>query len=554
MRTLRFLLPLWLFAWAGAYATPVPETIYINGKVWTVDAQQPEAQAFAVRKGRFVAVGTNERVQKLAGPHTRVVDLGRRRVLPGFIDGHWHIPAQHAVRIDSLGSPQAIVDHLQAYAAQHPGIGLLIGRGWMPADFPARTAHRRYLDAGFPDRPVLLRDRDGHQVLANSAALRQFGITRDSTNPPDGIIVRDADGEPTGVLQEGAASLIMKQLPKPSVDTAFAALLEDMGNAARAGITSVHEASEGGLMPHELAAVKRAIGRGRMLIRMRAALPFDAKFNDKQLRGLRLRSNAAQGHLLSYGAAKGMVDGTIDARTGVMLAPYVGGGNGLAFLSQDALNAVVARYDRAGIQVQLHATGDGGVRMALDAFGHAQKVNGSRDHRHRIEHGEVIDPADVGRFRQLGVIASMQPIFATPDDNALANYAPLLGEARVANAMAFAALDDAGAVQAFGSDYPVYPMDPLLGIHTAVTRTTRQREPAGGWQPHQRIGVKAAIRHYTLDAAYANFDELKLGSVSEGKLADFVVLSRDILHEDPLDTRVLLTVMNGRETWRAGQW
>ena len=554
MRTLCLLLPLWSFALTGALATPVPETIYINGKVWTVDAQQPEAQAFAVSKGRFIAVGTNAHVQKLAGRHTRVVDLGERRVLPGFIDGHWHIPAQRAVRVDSLGSPQAIVDHVQAYAAQHPGTGLLIGRGWMPADFPARTAHRNYLDAAFPDRPVLLRDRDGHQVLANSAALRQFGITRHSSNPPDGIIVRDADGEPTGVLQEGAASLIMKKLPKPSVDTAFAALLEDMGNAARAGITSVHEASEGGLMPHELAAVRRAIGRGQMLIRLRAALPFDAKFKDKQLRDLRMRRDASRGQLLSYGAAKGMVDGTIDARTGVMLAPYVGGGNGLAFLGKDALNALVARYDRAGLQVQLHATGDGGVRMALDAFAHARQVNGRRDPRHRIEHGEVIDPADVGRFRQLGVIASMQPIFATPDDNALLNYAPLLGEARAANAMAFAALDDAGAVQAFGSDYPVYPMDPLLGIHTAVTRTTRQRQPAGGWQPHQRIGVKAAIRHYTLDAAYANFDEMQLGSITVGKLADVVVLSRDILHEDPLEARVLLTLMNGRETWRAAEW
>jgi hypothetical protein len=554
MRTLCFLLPLWLLSWASASATPAPETIYINGKVWTVDTQQPEVQAFAVRKGRFVAVGTNEQVQKLAGRHTRVVDLGQRRVLPGFIDGHWHIPAQRAVRVDSLGSPQAIVERLQTYAADHPGTDLLIGRGWMPADFPSRTAHRRYLDVAFPDRPVVVRDRDGHQLLANSAALRQFGITRDSKNPPDGIILRDADGEPTGVLQEGAANLIMDKLPKPSVDTAYATLLEDMGNAAQTGITSVHEASEGGLLPHELAAVKRAIRRGQMVIRMRAALPFDAKLSDRQLRDLRVRRDAARGQLLTYGAAKGIVDGTIDAHTGFMLAPYIGGGNGQPFFSQDALNALVARYDHAGIQVQLHATGDGGVRMALDAFEHAQQVNGSHDRRHRVEHGEVIDPADFARFRQLGVIASMQAIFATPDDNALVNYAPLLGEARAANAMAFAALDAAGAVQAFGSDYPVYPMDPLLGIHTAVTRTTRLREPAGGWQPQQRIGVQAAIRHYTLDAAYANFDEKQLGSISKGKLADFVMLSRDILQEDPLDARVLLTVMNGRETWRAVNW
>jgi predicted amidohydrolase YtcJ len=538
---------------ATAHAAPAPERIYVDARVWTVDPAQPEADAFAVRGGRFVAVGRTAQLLKLKGPRTELVSLGGRRVLPGFIDAHWHIPAQRAVRVDALGSPQAIVERLQTYAAEHPGDDLLVGRGWMPADFPDRTAHRRYLDGAFPSRPVLVRDRDGHQVLANGAALAMFGITRESVDPPDGRIVRDADGEPSGVLQEGAASLIMEKLPKPSIDTAYDALREDLHNAARAGITSVHEASGGGLMPHELGAVRRALKLGEMRVRMRAALPFDPKFNARHLMDLRAHRDSARGHLFTYGAAKGMVDGTIDARTGFMLKSYVGGGNGLAFLSQDELNGAVARYDKAGLQVQLHAVGDGGVRMALDAFEHALRVNGPRDRRHRVEHGEVIDPADTPRFKKLGVVASMQAIFATPDENALNNYAPLLGE-RAANAMAFAALDASGAVQAFGSDYPVYPMDPLIGIHTAVTRTTRQREPAGGWYPAQRIDVKAAIRHYTLDAAYANFDERRLGSITRGKLADFVVLSRDILTEDPLQTDVLLTVMNGRETWRAAEF
>lgn len=554
MRMLHILLPLCLCIGSFARAAPAPETIYLNGMVWTVDARQPEAQAFAVRAGRFVAVGTTADMRKLAGPKTQIVDLGQRRVLPGFIDAHWHIPAQRAVRVDGLGSAPAIVERLQADAAAHPGDAVLIGRGWMPADFPDRTAHRRYLDDAFPDRAVLVRDRDGHQLLANGAALRRFGITRATANPPDGIIVRDADGEATGVLQEGAAGLILRQLPKPTVVSAHAALLDELENAARAGITSVHEASEGGLQPHERGALQRAYARGQLRVRLRAALPFEPQVTDAQLRALRRQRDAARGQLLSYGAAKGMVDGTIDARTAVMLAPYVGGGNGLAFLGQEALNAVVARYDRAGLQVQLHATGDGGVRMALDAFAHARQANGPRDARHRIEHAEVIDPADLARFRELGVIASMQPVFATPDENALQNYAPLLGERRVAHALAFAALDAAGAVQAFGSDYPVYPMAPLLGIHTAVTRTTRAGTPEGGWQPQQRIGVAAAIRHYTLDAAFADFDERHLGSITPGKLADFVVLSHDILHEDPLAARVLLTVMNGRATWRASEF
>jgi hypothetical protein len=249
-----------------------------------------------------------------------------------------------------------------------------------------------------------------------------------------------------------------------------------------------------------------------------------------------------------------MIDGTVDAKTAFMLEPYVGGGNGTPFLSQDELNRTVATYDRAGLQVGLHAIGDGAIRMALDAYAYAAKVNGRRDSRHRVEHVEVPAAADLPRFAQLGVVAATQAIFATPDTATLENYAPLVGPERAARAQPFKQFDDAGAMQSFGSDYPVYPMDPLLGIYTAVTRQTRDGKPDGGWHPHNRISLETALRHYTRDAAFASFEETRTGTISAGKFADFVVLSRDILDGPPqqlLDTKVLLTVLRGRETWRA---
>ena len=250
-----------------------------------------------------------------------------------------------------------------------------------------------------------------------------------------------------------------------------------------------------------------------------------------------------------------MLDGTVDAKTAAMLAPYEGTTDtGLPFWPADVLNRGVARYDSAGLQVELHAIGDRAVRMALDAYENAARVNTTRGRRHRVEHIEVPDPADLPRFRQLGVIASTQAIFATPDVTTLNNYAPLLGPTRAARSNAFKYFDDAGAVQAFGSDYPVFPMNVLLGIYTAVTRQLPDGTPPGGWYPASRITVPAAVRHFTRDAAYAAFMEQEVGTLRAGMLADFVVLSRDIFAEPPaalLTTRVVRTVMGGRVVYSA---
>lgn len=537
-----------------ARAADAPDHVYYGAKVWTGDPSAPSVAAFAVKGDRIVAVGSDAEVRSLAGPDTVSTNLGGRRVVAGFNDAHWHLPARRTARLDDAGSVTVIQQRLLEYAKRLAPGSWVMGRGWTPGDFPGNTADRRYLDGIFAGRPVLIRDRDGHQALANSRALVLAGITKDTPDPEDGVIAHRADGEPSGLLKEAAVGLVSKLLPPMTADDTYALLLEEMDNAPRVGLTSLQDASEGGLTDNERAAVMRAIKGGRLKVHYRAAVPFEKDATPAQLASYVKMNEDARGSLLSYGVAKCMLDGTVDAKTAYMLEPYVGGGNGKPFMSQEDLNATVAKYDRAGIQVETHAIGDAAVRMALDAYQYAAKVNGTTGRRHRVEHIEVPALADLPRFRELGVIASTQAIFALPDANTLSNYEPLLGSARASHADAFRLFDDAGAVQAFGSDYPVYPMDPILGIYVAVTRQTPQGTPAGGWYPQNRISVEAALRHYTLDAAYASFDEFRKGTITPGKYADFVVLSEDILALPPerlLDAKVLLTVMGGRETYRA---
>ena len=541
-------------AMVPARAAESPDHVYYDAKVWTGDAAAPSAQAFAVKGDRIVAVGSDADVRALAGPGTVSTDLGGRRVVAGFNDAHWHLPARRTARLDGAGNVAVIQQRLVEYASRFPPGSWVMGRGWAPGDFPDNTAHKRYLDAVFTDRPVVIRDRDGHQALVNSKALALAGITRDTPDPPDGIIVHEQDGEPSGLLKEAAAGLVSSLLPPMTAEDTYALLLEEMQNAPRLGLTSLQDASEGGLAANELAAVTRAIKEGTLEVRYRAAVPFEKDATPEQLAAYVKMNEDARGTLLSYGVAKGMLDGTVDAKTACMLDPFVGGGNGEPFMSQQDLDAAVVKYDRAGIQVEIHAIGDCAVRMALDAYEHAATVNGTTGRRHRVEHIEVPALADLPRFRELGVIASTQAIFATPDENTLSNYEPLLGPSRASHANAFKLFDAAGAVQAFGSDYPVFPMDPILGIYTAVTRQTPQGTPAGGWYPQNRIDVEAALGHYTRDAAYASFDESQKGTITPGKFADFVVLSEDLLALPPerlLDAKVLLTVMGGRETYRA---
>ena len=402
--------------------------------------------------------------------------------------------------------------------------------------------------------------------LANSRALALAGITRATPDPPNGRLVRDASGEPTGELQEAAQDLVDNHIPPSSFDHMYAAFRQHMDEAASYGLTSVQNASWG---PMDQRLAERALAEGALKLRFRFAVPIlpndggapeghalKAPLTSTDIARYRELRDTFRGPLLAHGAIKGFVDGTVDARTAAMFEPYVGGGTGIPFWDQADLNCVVALYDREGFQVLLHAVGDKAIHMALDAYGYAAKTNGTSGRRHRIEHVEVPALSDLPRFKQLGVIAVTQPMFANPDATTLGNFAVLLGPARASHADSFKMFDDAGAVQAFGSDWPVFTNEPLSAIYCAVTRMTPAGTPAGGWYPAGRVTVEAALRHYTRDAAYASFDEAIKGTLSRGKLADLVVLSDDILTIPPaqiLKTKVLLTVMGGRDTYRAAQ-
>lgn len=531
----------------------VPDRIFRNARIWTGAPARPFAEAMAVRGDRLVAVGTTAAIMRRQGPATLVTDLGGRLVVPGFIDSHWHFSPADRADLDDSGSLAEIIARLRAYAASHP-TGWIQGRGWAYNDFPGQIPDRRQLDDAFPDRPVVIWERDGHMLLVNSTGLALTGLDPAAPDPPNGRLERDRAGRLTGEFKESAMEAVTRLLPNPSADDADRALQRIMARAASFGLTSVHLVNA--LSPAEMTAFERTLARKDFALRFYVAVPFADEATDSALAAYAALKTKFPGPLLKFGSAKGVLDGTVDAKTAAMLRPYVGAGTetGILMWTQDVLDRTVARYDRAGFQIMLHAIGDRAIRMALDAFAATARMNHSSGRRHRIEHLEVPDPADLPRFKRLGVIASTQAMFGYPDATTLGNYAGLLGPARASRANAFKKLDDAGATQAFGSDFPVFTMEVLKGINTAVNRTTADGTPRGGWYPENRISVETALRHFTRDGAYASFDETDKGTLEAGKLADFVVLSANILTEPParlLATKVLLTIMGGRETYRA---
>jgi len=546
------------------------DRIFINGKIWTGDDAQPTAQAMAISGDKIVAVGTTAEIRALASDETEVVDLENLRVVPGFQDSHTHFLMGSAnkgrqVELDDAKTLEDIQRRVTEYAEANPNASWITGNGWGYAAFPDNTVDKKYLDEVVPDRPVYLTSRDGHMGFGNSKALELAGITRDSQDPPNGRIIKDKDGEPTGELQESAQGLIRRLIPEPTPDQVYNGFIQAMDEAAAAGLTAMHDAATS---LEDLSLYEKAETAGELKIRfslspvmvLKEGVTSDAYDLEEEMdsataiakyKELRDRLSGPQIQVVSV---KGILDGTIDAKTAAMFEPYVGGGTGLPFSTQDEINETVALYDKEGFQVLIHAIGDKAINMALNAFEHAQKVNGTRDHRHRVEHAEMPKLSDVQRFKELGVIASTQPMFANPDATVLENFAVLLGPERAQYADSFSIYDDAGVVQIFGSDYPVFTYDVLRGIEVAVTRMTESGNPPGGWYPKGCISVEAALRHYTVDAAYGTFQEDIRGTLTASKYADFVVLSRDILEIDPTEiseTDVLLTVMGGKDTYRS---
>jgi predicted amidohydrolase YtcJ len=387
-------------------------------------------------------VGASEDVKALAGPDTAVVDLRGRLVVPGFQDSHLHFPGRSVNEVDlhGTGTLKQFQERLQQFAEAHPKLPWITGHGWGYSAFPNQTVDKKYIDAVISDRPVYVSERDGHMGLANSRALEMAKVTKATPDPPNGQIMKDATGSPTGEFKEAAQRLIESHIPAESADDQYQALIQHMDEAVAAGLTSVQDAVTSLTV---FPVFERAAGAGALKLRFRFAplmLPEDGgsprnhklerSLTDADLARYRELRDRFKGPLLKFGAIKGFLDGTVDARTAAMFEPYVGGGTGIPFWEQEDLNKTVALYDKQGFQVMLHAIGDKAINMALNAFEYAAKTNGTTGRRHRVEHAEVPLLADLPRFKQLGVIASTQAMFANPDATVLQNFAVLLGPER----------------------------------------------------------------------------------------------------------------------------
>ena len=533
------------------------DLIVHNAVVYTADGDGTMAEAVAVRGNQILRVGDEREIVRLRRPQTAVIDAGGAAVLPGFNDAHVHFIAG-GLNLDKVDLLDALtleeVQHrIGAWAASNADTPWVLGRGWRYDLFPAGSPTRQMLDALVPDRPAHLVAHDGHAAWVNSEALRLAKINRRTPNPPHGSIVKDAYGEPTGVLKGTAIDLVGRLAPQPTREDRARALRASMAEAHKHGITSVHNA-DGSADEFELYVEARKAGDLRL--RVYSAVTLGTQFTDED------RARMAQAArlypddpLFKTGAVKLRIDGTIPTQTAAMLAPYANRESaGEPLIAPDDLNRMVRLIDREGWQVMAHAVGDRAVRMGLDAFEHAARSNPAPDRgrRHRIEHVETIAPSDVPRFGSLGVIASLQPLAGTPREAWLEDRTKLLGE-RASSGWAYRSISTAAGRLAFGSNWPSAVLDPLTALHTVVTRRTTGGLPEGGWGRSERLKLSDAIDAYTRGAAWASFDEQRKGSIEPGMLADLVVLSTNIFDtpESLANARVAYTIFDGRVVFSA---
>jgi predicted amidohydrolase YtcJ len=541
-------------------ATPhAADTILVNGKVYTVNAQQPWAHAVAIRDGKILSIGEDAEIEKLRGATTKVIDAGGKLVLPGFVDCHIHFLegsiSLGQTNLEGAKNPADIQGILREYAEKHPGNGWILGGGWNYAMFGEENLpNKKYLDELFPNRPVFLYGYDGHTSWANSNALQLAGINKDTPNPANGAIVRDPKtGEATGALKESAGHLVGKLIPKPTRQEKLAALRAGIHWANENGLTRVHSAG-GDFQDFDL--YDELLRRGELTLRMYIAYFLDPpKLRPKDIAAIEDARKKYTGDWLSGGVVKMMIDGVVESHTAAMLEPYTDdpATKGKLFWDPGKYKAAVAELDRRGLQLFTHAIGDYGVRTALDAYENAESVNNTQDRRPRIEHIETITAADIPRFGKLGVIASMQPLHAYPDEDTLRVWAGNVGPDRASRAWVWNDISKTGGRLAFGSDWNVVTLNPWEGLQMAVTRQTTEGKPEGGWMPQECITLAQAVEAYTLGAAYAGRREKTEGSIEPGKLADLIVVSQNIFEVDPhriAQTKVVKTIVGGKVVYQ----
>jgi hypothetical protein len=546
-------------------APPRADAIFIHGNIYTGVAEQSafksikRAQAVAVREGRIQAVGENVEILKLKGPETQVIDLGGKFLMPGFNDAHTHLSEGgfEALNVNLIGvkSLEEFRERIRAKVESAAPGDWILGGGWDETLWPVKVVPTRWdIDEVSGDHPVFVERVDGHIGAANTRALQLASITIASRDPKGGKIDRDSNGQPTGILRETARQAIREAIPEPTHDRRRQAMELALAEAARQGITSLQDNSKGW---EDFQILEEIEKDGKLTARVSEWLPFDDSLD--QLNARR-SAHPSTDLMLHTGMLKGFMDGSLGSHTAALIEPY----------SDDPKNSGLPRYDApklnemtkerllGGYQIGFHAIGDKGAQMALEAFAEAEKagrekkikaVNGGDDYRLRIEHSQVVTPLEIVKYRDLKIIASMQPCQLLTDMNWAESR---LGEKRAAHSYAWAEFLKRGVVLAFGTDYPVEPLSPFRGLYAATTR--KSEDGKKDYFPDQKISMDQAIAAYTTGSAFAEFDEKQKGVIAPGMLADFVVLDRDVTAVAPaklLQTRVLRTVVGGKTVYEA---
>ncbi len=534
-----------------------PDLILINGKVWTGETETAFEEAVAINGNLIVAVGASDSIRSLADSETKVIDLDGKLVTAGFNDAHIHFlsGSMGLAEVDMTGTsnPTEIVERVNEYIAQNPNRQWIVGRGWQYTSFESGLPDLETLKGITTEKPVFIRAYDGHSGWANKKALELAGIDKNTVYKEFGEIVRDKNGNPTGALRESAMDLVRKHIPKATHEEKLSALRKGLTLAASLGITSIQDA---GVDLDEFYLYKELLSNNELTLRFAAAFWVDETTPEADLATFtRLKDSVGLSNpMFRADAIKFMIDGVIESHTGYMLQPYsdIPSTDPLAFgqlaLPLEQYQSRVTVFDKDGFRIFTHAIGDKGVRESLNAYELAAKINGKRDSRHRIEHIETVSPDDIPRFASLGVMPSMEPIHADP--GTMDVWTKAIGKEREPYSFNWASMLKNDAKLVYSSDWPAcIDINPIRGIHVAVTRRTPGGFPENGWIPEQKISIAEAMKAYTSMGAYSSFEENLKGKIKPGQLADIIVFSQDLFTMDPMktaETKVLLTVFNGK--------